>query len=229
MKGKKLILGIAALALVAVISVSATMAYLTSQDEVVNTFTVGKIAITLDEAVTNIYGEPLTARENGTVTTVDKAARDKANEYKLIPGHTYTKDPTVHVQPGSEKCYVFVKIVDDIAGIEAADTIASQVTSAANGWTVLDDENYPGVYYKIQNEVAKDADPISLKVFDYFKLTDTADVSAYAPVTTGESDSATTTYKTITVTAYAVQFDGFVDAKDAWSKTFGATNTNGGN
>ena len=78
-------------------SVMGTLAYLTSKDTVKNTFTVGKVKITLDEAKVNEYGEADTP-----------ASRVKENTYKLIPGHAYTKDPTVHFAAGSEAGYLFV-------------------------------------------------------------------------------------------------------------------------
>ena len=71
-----------ALALVLVMVFGATLggtfAYLTSTDEVVNTFTVGNVQIKLDEAKANPDG-----------TLVANADRVKANSYKLLPGHTY--------------------------------------------------------------------------------------------------------------------------------------------
>ena len=73
------------------------MAYLTSTDEVKNTFTVGQVKIKLDEAKVD---------ENGKALTGEKAERVKANSYKLMPGHTYTKDPTVTVKKVSESSYV---------------------------------------------------------------------------------------------------------------------------
>ena len=84
-KTKALMLVLCAVLLVTA-SVLGTMAYLTSTDEVVNTFTVGQVAITLDEAKVNPDG-----------TAVTPAERVKANAYHLLPGHAYTKDPTVHV------------------------------------------------------------------------------------------------------------------------------------
>lgn len=56
-KTKALTLSLCAVLLV-VTTVFATMAYLTSQDSVNNTFTVGKVEITLDEAQVNDYGVP---------------------------------------------------------------------------------------------------------------------------------------------------------------------------
>lgn len=97
-KSKALLLTLCAVLLIAA-SVLGTMAYLTSTDTVTNTFTVGKVEIKLDEAKVNANGIP----EEG-------AARVTANSYKLMPGTTYTKDPTVTVLKGSEDSYVRMKV-----------------------------------------------------------------------------------------------------------------------
>ena len=76
-----------------------TLAYLTGTDTVNNTFTVGNVKITLDEAKVTTDGTP-----------VEGADRVKANEYHLLPGHTYTKDPTVTVEEGSDASYVRMKV-----------------------------------------------------------------------------------------------------------------------
>lgn len=97
-KSKALLLTLCAVLLVAA-SVLGTMAYLTSSAEVKNTFTIGKVEIKLDEAKVNADGIP-----------VEGAARVTANSYKLMPGTTYTKDPTVTVKAGSEESYVRMKV-----------------------------------------------------------------------------------------------------------------------
>lgn len=97
-KSKALLLTLCAVLLVAA-SVLGTMAYLTSSAEVKNTFTVGKVEIKLDEAKVNADGIP-----------VEGADRVTANSYKLMPGTTYTKDPTVTVLKGSEESYVRMKV-----------------------------------------------------------------------------------------------------------------------
>ena len=97
-RSKALLLTLCAVLLVAA-SVLGTMAYLTSTDSVENTFTVGKVKINLDEAKVDADGK--------ADTTADRV---KANEYKLMPGHTYTKDPTVTVEKGSESSYVRMKV-----------------------------------------------------------------------------------------------------------------------
>ncbi|MDY5797799.1 MAG: SipW-dependent-type signal peptide-containing protein, partial [Eubacteriales bacterium] len=93
---KKLLIMSVAMVLVCAFAVGMTIAYLTSTDEVVNTFTVGNVQIKLDEAEVDQYGVP-----QGS-----PAPRVKANSYKLIPGHIYTKDPTVTVLRGSESSYI---------------------------------------------------------------------------------------------------------------------------
>ena len=179
---KKALLVVLALVLVAALSVGLTMAYLTSQDTVTNTFTVGKVEITLDEAKVTEYG-----------VKVDGASRVDKNTYKLIPGHTYVKDPTVHVTEGSEPCYVFVKVENSISAV------TENIVMAA-GWTGLSGET--GVYYKTWAP----GDDTDLVVFSEFKVKNDA-------ILTGVTNA-----DAITVTAYAVQADTFTDAADAWEK-----------
>lgn len=202
---KKIVLGgVCALALVTG-SVMGTMAYLTSKTKTVNnTFTVGNVAITLDEAKTN---------ENGDGTVVEGAARVTENSYKLMPGHTYTKDPTVHVAEGSEDCYLFVTVKDDLAKIEGATTIAQQI--ANNGWTKLSTSDGTDVYVLGTNEVPTPVKKSDHKVFE--TLTINSDV-------TNETLQNYKQNKTITVTAYAIQKDGFdgKTASEIWAKAIDA-------
>ena len=185
-KTKALALALCAVLLV-VTTVFVTMAFLTSKDTVTNTFTVGKVTITLDEADVN---------NDGTYVS-NKDARVDANEYKLIPGHTYIKDPTIHVADDSEECWLFVKVENGLANAEAegATSIASQM--AAKGWTKVDGTD---VYAYATKQVAG-ADVV---VFDTFKIAGTTNVSQYEDAE-------------IVVTAYAIQADGFATAAAAWA------------
>lgn len=202
-KTRKILLMAACAVLLVCISVGATVAYLTSTDSVTNTFTVGNIAITLDETKVDVNGKAVTPAE-----------RVKANAYKLMPGHEYVKDPTIHVAAGSENCYLFVKVENGITALEApGKTIADQM--AAKGWVVI--ANGSNVYYLTEtvDEVttAKIDNSGDVVVFEKFTLKGDADT------TNANANYAT---KNITVTAYAVQADGFATAKDAWDATFGA-------
>ena len=198
-KAKKIVALLLCAVLLIGASVAGTLAYLTSKATVTNSFTVGKVVLGedgkagLDEAKVDEYG-----------VAVTPAARVTENTYKLIPGHTYTKDPTVHVGANSEACWLFVKVENGIANIEAATAtgedpytkIAEQVTT--NGWTLVDGET--NIYYK---EAAKTGDTgADYIVFSNFRLATNAAVANYATAN-------------ITVTAYAIQKDGLT-VTEAW-------------
>lgn len=189
-KSKALLMTLCAVLLVAA-SVLGTMAYLTSTPSAVtNTFTIGKIDITLDEAPVNVDGE------------VIDGARRMENQYKLVPGHTYIKDPTVHVTNlNSEDSYIFVKVVNGIAAYEADTKIAAQIV--AKGWTALN--GVDNVYYREYNKDSADKDFV---VFDNFTIAQDAETI---------DGWATATSANITITAYAIQRDAnFANAKAAW-------------
>lgn len=92
-------------ALLAVAVIGGSLAYFTDEtDTAVNTFTVGKVKIDLDEAKVNENGEPV--KGENVVQDPKDADRVIENTYDLMPGLTYTKDPTVTVEKGSRECYV---------------------------------------------------------------------------------------------------------------------------
>lgn len=193
---KKILVACLCVALAVLTVAGTTLAYLTSHDTVTNTFTVGNVAITLDEKDVD--------------DSTPNADRDKANAYHLMPGGSYVKDPTVHVDPVSEDSWIFVKVENGIASFEAANsnaedgykTIANQIT--ANGWIALD--NVAGVYYKSYTKSTAGAD---LVVFSNFQISDTANtVDGWNAINT----------KNITVTAYAIQKEGFDTAAAAWAE-----------
>ena len=200
---KTLLISLCAVLLVAA-SVMGTLAYLTSTATVTNTFSIGSVSITMDETDVTVYG------------VKDTDTRVTANEYKLMPGHEYIKDPIVHVAANSEACYLFVKVENGISAIEApAGTgegayvqIATQITN--NGWTALD--GVDGVYYKSQDATTSAAD---VNVFAEFAVAGTVDSTTLASYNG----------KTIVVTAYAIQSDGFADAAAAWTASGWGTTT----
>lgn len=195
-KRKALLLSVCAMLLVAA-SVMGTMAYLTAKTSAVqNTFTVGSVNITLDEADV----------DNST----SGASRDQANAYNLLPGSTYEKDPTIHVAAGSEDCWVFVKVKNDLAAFEAdTGTIAAQI--AANGWTQLSDASgnaITGVYYRQHRKVDSVNSDKDYVVFSTLTIADNANTLEGWSNISGEM---------ITVTGYAVQDANVETALDAWN------------
>lgn len=92
---KKILLICICVISVVTVSLVGTLAYLLDTDSAVNTFTMGQVHISVDEAKVNADGTPVAG-----------ADRVKANEYHVLPGVEYTKDPTVTVNGGSEDAYV---------------------------------------------------------------------------------------------------------------------------
>ena len=204
---KVLMIALCAVLLVS-ISVMGTMAYLTSQDSVKNTFTVGKVAIKLDEAKANADG-----------TLVQGADRVDANSYKLLPGQTYNKDPMVTVLKDSEKSYIRMTVT--VSKAEELDAIfapaGANLLSIFNGYdgaTWLykgDTDNADNTrtyefWYK-EAVAAPDADVPLDALFD----------SITVPGSITNAQLATIEGMTITVNAYAIQADGFGTADLAWA------------
>ena len=200
---RKILAVICMMALVVCISVGATIAYLTSQDTVVNTFTVGQVGIELWETDVD--------EDDNKADNHPEKNLDKANEYHLLPGHEYVKDPTVYVDATSEDCYLYVKVINDITDIEdEANTVAAQIE--ANGWKPLQDVD--NVYWKLYDKDEEGA-KLDHLVFSTFKIAgegvDNSKLADYASKTENG-----TTSNVIAVTAYAIQKDGFNNEVDAW-------------
>ena len=209
MKKFKALLVVACALLLVAASVFGTMAYLTSTDEVKNTFTVGKVNIKLDEAKVNADGTP-----------VEGADRVKENSYKLLPGHTYTKDPTVTVLSGSESSYIKMTVtfskaneLDAIFAPAGADLTSifkgyDSTTWIAKGNTKDTTANTRTYEFWYKEAVGAPTGDVALDaLFD----------SITVPGTITGDQLKTIEGMTITVNAYAIQADGFANADVAWA------------
>lgn len=205
-KAKKTFLAVACAGALVVGSVAATMAYLTATTgEVTNTFTVGNVSFDtlnggLDEADVNEYGqlEYVDSEEPDGDPVV--APRVTSNEYKLVSGHNYTKDPTVHMGTNSEDAWLFVTVDNGIASVEAEGTtsIASQMNT--KGWTLV--SGYTNLY---QYGTAAVSAGVDVVVFDNF----TVDSAATKTDLDGVANAR------IVIKACAVQADGLTQAQAA--------------
>lgn len=174
MKKKTLALVLALTLLVAGV-VGVTLAWLTDQTaEVKNTFTVGDINIGLTE------------------TTAD---------YKMVPGNTIAKDPTVTVKANSEACWLFVQVT------ESTDLKDFITYAIAEGWTAL--PGVDGVYYR---EVPASAADQTFSVLAGDAVTVKSDVTR-TMLETAKADAPTLTFQ-----AYAIQRDHFATADAAWAE-----------
>lgn len=205
MKKSKVLLTLACAVLLVAASVMGTLAYLTATDTVTNTFTVGNVSIKLDEAKANTDG-----------TLVPNADRVKANTYKLLPGHTYNKDPMVTVLEGSESSYIKLNVVVtksaelDAIGVDLLTTFkgydsANWIYKGNTEDTTANTRTYE-FWYK-EAVAAPNADVALDALFDQIVV----------PGTITNAQLATIAGMTITVTAHAIQADGFANAEAAWA------------
>lgn len=211
-RNKALLLTFGAVLLVAA-SVFGTLAYLTSTDTVTNTFTVGKVQITLDEADVKLDGTYETNHES----------RVEENSYKLMPGHTYIKDPTVTVLKGSESSYVRMLVTISNA-IELKKVFGDSFLpqNYVTGWdnttwipqSMAEKNDSFVVEFRYKETVAApDSDMVLDDLFEKFTVPGEITKDKLEKLAGLE----------ITVVAHAIQADGFTDADAAW-KAFGEQN-----
>ena len=216
-KSKALLLTLCAVLLVTA-SVLGTMAFLTSTASVENTFTVGSVKITLDEAKVTPDGKP-----------VEGAARVAENSYKLMPGHTYTKDPTIHVDAASEDCFIRAKVTLTNAkewiaiATRYADNKVENIIKGTSDdiWWVsqpaVDNEKNTVTYtFVYKNE--SHTDELGKRIWT---STDSKDLVLFDEIAipgglTNDELAAVGSSK-ITVVAEAIQADGFETEAAAWA------------
>ncbi len=211
---KKILVTLVAAMLLVAVSVMGTLAYLTSQDSVKNTFTVGNVAITLDEAWVNADGKPLDA-DGKVVEKVADAKRVEKNTYHLLPGHEYVKDPTVTVLANSEESYIRLLVTInkksdlDAIGVKALEVFKGYDSSV---W-LLNNQKAVGdtmVYEFRYKETVSTMDGSAVKLDALFD-------SMLIPADVKNEQLATLENMTIDIVAQAIQADGFNDADAAWA------------
>ena len=204
---KKGLILVVAMAMAFCIGIGATLAYLFVQtDPVVNTFVYGDINIRLDEADIN--------DEDGDGNKTERVASQ--SQYKMIPGSTLTKDPTVTVLVDSEACWLFVEITESVN----FDLFMSY--AIADGWTFYnsdktgdsidtDGEDHYFIYRKVSNTLnaAKNA--------EYPILSDNCVIVRDTVLKTDLEGLTDATKPTISFVAYAVQADNVPTVEEAKS------------
>ncbi len=206
---KTLLLLVCAVLLVAT-SVMGTLAYLTSKtEEVKNTFTIGKVAITLDE--TKVGEDGRIPKDDNNTQIIEKVT---ANEYHIIPGKTFDKDPTIHVDEKSEDCWVFAKIiVNNKADLDAIFAkyslkIGDVVGGINSNLDVITDgkaNSDTREYLVAVKSICKAKDEI--KIFETITIP--------GDLTNEEIESLSDLE--IDISAYAIQAEGFDDYTAAWT------------
>lgn len=188
-----------------------TLAYLTDTSTVENTFTVGNVDIEVDEEKVNPDGTP----------TEEEDDRVQGNEYHMIPGQTYRKDPTMTVKAGSEESYVRMLVTitcydalqeiydgnflpeNFVEGWDRETWISTEVVSVS-------DDGKAATYEFRYKETVKPGDKEDLvldALFDTFTV----------PATFDGEDLESIQGLTITVVGHAIQAATFEDADAAWA------------
>lgn len=188
---KKTFVIVLCVALVTALAAGGAIAWLTATTPaVVNTFTVGKIAITLAETT--------------------------GASYKMLPGSELAKDPIVTVTADSEDCWLFVKIAEADNTFAEAATKKFVNYAVATGWTQGDGTTIPAdVYYREVAAAAADQ-PFQVLAGSVTNtdgcITISADLDGRFSLSTGAP-----TLPSLTFTAYAVQKANVATAAAAWA------------
>lgn len=192
-----------------------TLAYLSDEDSVVNTLTVGNVEITVDEAAVDANGELISGAER----------RDN-NTYHLIPGMTYTKDPTLTVAKGSSEAYVRMLVTLDkyseikaIASLGGEEFALEDLVRGIESTTIWKCEANP-VVDEMTNTITFE--------YRYYETVDASDAESDMPLEALFTSFAIPSEVTndelqsidgmkITVRGHAIQAAGFADADAAWA------------
>ena len=197
---KALLLTLCAVLLVVAAAVG-TLAYFTDSEKAVNTFTVGKVGIDLNE------------------TDVDGDRNTKANAYHLLPGHTYVKDPTVTVEKGSDPAYIRMLVTPSNMGAlkTAFPKFIAQdgvflLQNLVEGWNpaVWEFAGYKDGVYEFRYHKTVSAPDKDVALEPLFE-------AVVVPGEIGNDELANLKGIQINVVAHAIQAAGFADADAAWA------------
>ncbi len=199
---KKKVLTIAlSVALITAAVTGATLAFFTDAKTAENTFTVGNVAIILDEAPVERIADEYGIAE---WVTDDGSERITANTYeKVYPGAVLPKDPIVW-NTGASPAYVRVKVVI----LNAAQWGLDDVSAILNGlnmtdWTLDGTQSSEGAVtltYSYNTVLAAGSDTGAL----------------FTAVSIPDEAEALENFK-INLMAEAIQAEGFADADAAWA------------
>ena len=202
-KTTKVWLTIVCVAMLLVGAVFGTLAYFTDNDSATNTFTIGKVGITLDES---------------DESTADKSDRTTVgNSYHLLPGSSYVKDPTVTVKAGSSEAYVRMIVTVNFAEALTDDQLVASVDDVFVGYD-------KALWPRANKTVSADKKTVTYE-YRYHDTVETADkAEALEPLFTNVVIPEAATYDdlkvfndmTIAVVAHAVQAEGFANEDAAW-------------
>ena len=186
--GKKLTMVLVAIILVLCCTIGGTLAWLKdATGTVTNTFTLGDVDIEISE------------------TGADESGKN--DSYKIVPGKTESKDPTVTVLANSEKSWVFVEIVESNNHIKNGETYTTDTYvkwSVDASWKLLSKTSDTGadtvtyVYYLVQDATTSDVP---------HNVLSGKSVSYSSNLTKAQLDALGSNKPTLSFKAYAIQYE----------------------
>lgn len=190
--------------IISIFSVGLTVTFMTDRKKDENVFTIGSVSIALTESKVD---------ELGNVIGNEKSNN---NTYHLMPGYTYTKDPTIIVEEGSEDSYVRILVtinsIVELKGLYGEDFVLEDIYSnwgikwiltnkkTNSDGTITFEYRYKDVVNGLNGE--KKLEPL----FTNFTIP--------ASATVGELENLAN-YKII-IKGQAIQKSGFTTDKEAW-------------
>lgn len=199
MNKRKLLTLAMTLCMVAILAVGGTLAYFTDTDDVKNTFTMGKVDITLDEAKVDKDGQA--PKED------DRVQENDYTTTNMVPGYEFDKDPTIHVLKGSEESYIFLDMTinkySSLFWVMAADAAADNKITLYNDDGTLADafKNDKGVFSttKFLDHMKTDKDTMQYIVDKWFNGINHADWTVKAIFVGKDKDDVTKDGKYLTL------------------------------
>lgn len=219
-------------AMLAITIVSGTMAYFTDTDVQTNTFTAGKVDISMDEAVVE------KDEAGNLVAKADGSRTSDTQTYHLYPAQTITKDPTITVASDSEDAYVaaIITITGDIhslIGVPGYDNI--DITQLASGGlidkssTQVTNWNGLSMVYEtedcvIYQDAGKETNTWTMYIFMKNVQTKDSKIVLFNTLTIPEAwdndEMAKINGMQINIAAYAAQANGFDSCYEAMTSAF---------
>lgn len=129
MKNKRFLTGAISLALVAVVSVGATLAYFTDKTETAeNVFTTGKVKI---ELIDRLPGDYEATKDDHTWKAVDNGDNSGITYNEVLPGDYLQKQVGFSTAEDSNDCYVAIRVETEVTSLPHANGKLTEPAVAA--------------------------------------------------------------------------------------------------
>lgn len=230
---KKIFAIVLCVAMLAIAVIGGTMAYFTDTDAQTNTFTAGKVDISLDEAIVE-----KDAAGNLVATGSRTDETQTLQNYHLFPAMSITKDPTITVAADSEDAYIAAIVtitgdIYDLIGVAGYDNIditklasgglMAKASTQVQGWNGLS-----MVYETDDCVIYQDADKANntWTLYIFMKAAQVANAKVVLfdtltiPAAWDNAEMAKINGMNIVVNAYATQTNGFADCYTAITTAF---------